>query len=210
MDRTDALDRFGSFDDAGSFCQRSFARCNHEYRHSGIAYHAHTNLQKGPTDGLQYRRATTLNQTCPADPERVVRKPPRPHTPPAAAWANRPQDDPNITATSSQPISPRLARTISPTKRLERGIVAEARSQAMSRAGRLIRTASRKHVVLIPDTQHYSRSTVDRRYVPANLLDRASAPTRGKSRARLEAIRVAPRRSALTLYLPSRKAGVAA
>jgi hypothetical protein len=126
MYRTDVLNHFGSFDDAGSFSQRSIARCNHEYRHSGIAYHAHTNLQKGPTDGVQCRRATTLDQTCPADPERLVRKPPRPHAPPAAAWANRPQEDPNITATSSQPISLRLARTISPTKRLERGMVAEA------------------------------------------------------------------------------------
>ena len=80
----------------------------------------------------------------------------------------------------------------------------------MSRAGRLIGTASREDVVLIPVTQHYSRSTVDRSYVPTKLRDRASAPTRGKSRARLEAIRVAPRRAALTLYLPSRKAGVAA
>lgn len=99
MYRPDVGAHFGPLDDAGSFCHRSFAGCNHEYRHSGSADHARANLPQGLADVLQYRRSTPVDQTCPVDPQRVVRKPPRPRTPPASAWANRPQEDPTVTAT---------------------------------------------------------------------------------------------------------------
>ena len=96
--RPDFPERFGSLEDARSFCQRFFAWYNHEHRHSGIAYHTPANLHYGLAGGLQRRRAATLDQAYLAHHERFVRKPPRPLALPAAAWINPPQEDPISTA----------------------------------------------------------------------------------------------------------------
>lgn len=96
--RPDFPERFGSLEDARSFCQRFFAWYNHEHRHSGIAYHTPANLHYGLAGGLQRRRAATLDQAYLAHPERFVRKPPRPLPLPATAWINPPQEDPASTA----------------------------------------------------------------------------------------------------------------
>ncbi len=91
-------DRFGSFEDARSFCQRFFAWYNHEHRHSGIASHIPADLPSGRAGRLQRQRAATLDLAYLAHSERFVRKPPRPLALPAAAWINPPQEDSISTA----------------------------------------------------------------------------------------------------------------
>ena len=93
--RPEFPDRFGSFEDAHQHCSRFFSWYNDEHRHSGIAFHTPTDVHYGRAATIQAHRATVLDAAYATHPERFVRKPPTPRPLPAAAWINKPKEDPS-------------------------------------------------------------------------------------------------------------------
>ena len=82
--------RFGSIEDARSFCRGFFTWYNGAHRHSGIALMTPESVHYGTAGALQAIRAQTLLEAYQAHPERFVKGPPRPWPLPTAAWINRP------------------------------------------------------------------------------------------------------------------------
>jgi len=82
--------RFGSIEDARSFCQGFFPWYNTEHRHSGIALYAPADVHYGRTPALELARAGVLAGAYAAHPERFVRRPPTPPALPGAVWINPP------------------------------------------------------------------------------------------------------------------------
>jgi putative transposase len=92
--RPEFPERFGSYEDAHTFCTWFFAWYNDEHRHSGIAFHTPADVHYGRAEHVQAQRATVLATAYAAHPERFVRKPPTPLPLPTVAWINRPQEEP--------------------------------------------------------------------------------------------------------------------
>lgn len=90
--RPDFPDTFGSITEARAFCQRFVAWYNTEHNHSGIAWHRPIDVHYGRHHQIQAARANTLATAYTRNPERFVRRPPKPATPPDAAWINKPTD----------------------------------------------------------------------------------------------------------------------
>jgi putative transposase len=88
--RPDFPQRFGSLEDARTFCQPFFRWYNHDHRHSGIGFHTPADVHTGRAALVQAQRAEVLAAAYAAHPERFVRKPPEPPALPAPAWINRP------------------------------------------------------------------------------------------------------------------------
>jgi putative transposase len=86
--------RFGSIEDARSFCQRFFRWYNHEHRHAGLGFHTPADVHFGRADAVQIERASVLHAAYAAHPERFVRHLPVPPSLPGPAWINRPQEVP--------------------------------------------------------------------------------------------------------------------
>lgn len=84
-------DRFGSIEDARSFCRRFFAWYNHEHHHSGLAMLTPSQVHHGQTKEVVAFRQAVLQGAYRAHPERFAR-PPSPMPPPTAAWINPPSD----------------------------------------------------------------------------------------------------------------------
>ncbi len=89
--------RFGSYEDAHTWCSRFFDWYNHEHRHSGIGLHVPADVHYGRAESLQRRRALVLDAAYAAHPERFVRKHPVPPRLPTAAWINEPKEVPATT-----------------------------------------------------------------------------------------------------------------
>ena len=85
-------DRFGSLEDARSFCQRFFGWYNFEHRHSGIALLTPADVHHGRAEQIISARAAVLDGAYAAHPERFVGKPPQPPRLPEAVWINKPID----------------------------------------------------------------------------------------------------------------------
>lgn len=85
---------FGSIQDARAFCQRFFAHYNAVHRHSGIGLMTPSDVHHGRSAEVIAARAGVLDRAYQQRPDRFVRKPPRPPALPAAAWINKPEDDP--------------------------------------------------------------------------------------------------------------------
>ncbi len=89
--RPEFPDRFGSLQDARSFCQEFFPWYNTEHHHSGLGLLTpevvHT-LRAGEVRELRQR---TLDLAYLAHPERFVRKPPQPPALPTEVWINPPR-----------------------------------------------------------------------------------------------------------------------
>ena len=83
-------DRFGSIEDARSFCRRFFAWYNTEHRHSGIGLLTPATVHAGRAEDVRAARAITLAQAYSDHPERFVRRPPTPPELPTAVWINPP------------------------------------------------------------------------------------------------------------------------
>jgi len=81
--------RFGSIEDARSFCATFFAYYNHEHRHSGIALHTPASVHYGTATEIREQRAVVLNAAYAANPTRFSRRPTPPKLP-TAAWINEP------------------------------------------------------------------------------------------------------------------------
>lgn len=91
--RPEFPDRFGSQEDARSFCRRYFTWYNGSHRHCGLGYHTSADLHHGRAEIVRATRLDVLAAACAAYPDRFVRKPPQPPQMPGPAWINRPAEE---------------------------------------------------------------------------------------------------------------------
>ena len=85
--------RFGSIEDATTFCRAFFPWYNHEHRHSGIGMMTPATVHRGKSEIVNQLRQAALLAAFNNHPERFVRGTPRPPTVPEAAWINKPRTD---------------------------------------------------------------------------------------------------------------------
>jgi putative transposase len=90
-------ERFGSIQDARTFCAEFFEYYNHEHYHSGIALLTPATVHFGDAETVQAERAATLEAAWRANPERFNRKP-IPLELPKEAWINDPSREAKIHA----------------------------------------------------------------------------------------------------------------
>ena len=82
--------RFGSIEDARSFCQAFFPWYNGEHRHSGIGLLTPEVLHYGHADAVIQCRQAVMSGAYARHPERFVHRHPRPPEKPKAVWINPP------------------------------------------------------------------------------------------------------------------------
>jgi len=82
--------RFGSIEDARTFCAAFFEHYNHEHRHSGIGLHTPASVHYGTATEIREQRARTLDAAYNADPARFRHRRPSPPKLPTVAWINDP------------------------------------------------------------------------------------------------------------------------
>jgi putative transposase len=83
--------RFGSIQDARSFCRGFFSWYNMEHRHSGIAYLTPEMVHRGHAADVIDARRVVLLEAYASHPERFVKAAPRPLALPEAVWINKPE-----------------------------------------------------------------------------------------------------------------------
>jgi putative transposase len=83
-------ERFGSIQDARSFCQGFFPWYNTAHRHDALGLLTPEAVHYGQAEAIIEQRRTVLAAAYAIHPERFVRKAPEPLTPPTAAWINPP------------------------------------------------------------------------------------------------------------------------
>jgi len=83
--------RFGSFEDALSYCRSFFEWYNDEHYHSGIGHLTPAMLHYGKADQVFAERAQVLQEAYTLHPERFVRGCPKRQIKPAAVWINPPR-----------------------------------------------------------------------------------------------------------------------
>jgi putative transposase len=88
--------RFGSIQDARTFCETFFAYYNHEHRHSGIGLHTPASVHYGTATEIRAKRAATLDAAYTANPDRFRHRRPVPPALPTVAWINDPSREANI------------------------------------------------------------------------------------------------------------------
>lgn len=84
-------DRFGSFEDAHSFCRTFFTWHNTCHRHSGIGYLTPEMVHYGYAEDVIDARRAVLLEAYDSRPERFVKKTPEPPALPKAVWINKPK-----------------------------------------------------------------------------------------------------------------------
>lgn len=85
--------RFGSIQDARSFCRGFFSWYNQEHRHSGIGLVTPAQLHYGLAAQVVDQRRQVLKAAFEAHPCRFKGKLPQPPALPTAAWINKPATD---------------------------------------------------------------------------------------------------------------------
>ncbi len=88
--RPEFPDRFGSIEDARSFCTSFFHWYNNEHRHSGIAMLTPASVHYGSAETLVEARGVTLVGAYVKHPERFVKGIPKAKTVPNEVWINKP------------------------------------------------------------------------------------------------------------------------
>ena len=88
--RPDFPARFGSYEDAETFCQRFFPWYNTEPRHGALGLMTPHDIHYGLAQVKWQQRATVLRAAYQAHPERFSRGVPVPPPLPTAAWINKP------------------------------------------------------------------------------------------------------------------------
>ena len=83
-------ERFGSIQDARSFCQYFFNWYNKEHRHSGIALMTPEQVHYGMVDCVYQNRAAVLSAAFERNPIRFKGKMPVPEKLPESVWINKP------------------------------------------------------------------------------------------------------------------------
>jgi putative transposase len=82
--------RFGSIEDARSFCAAFFDYYNHVHRHAGIGLHTPASVHYGTAGEIRAQRAVTLDAAYTANPARFGHRRPTPPQLPIVAWINEP------------------------------------------------------------------------------------------------------------------------
>jgi len=82
--------RFGSFEDAKSFCTSFFAWYNREHHHSGLALLTPEDVHYGRAEQVLTQRAEVLQAAYEAHPNRFKGRLPKPGSLPEAVWINPP------------------------------------------------------------------------------------------------------------------------
>ena len=83
--------RFGSIDEARTFCRRFFAWYNQDHHHAGIGLMTPDQIHFGQADAIHAARQTALDAAFLSTPERFVRQRPKPPQIPTAVWINPPK-----------------------------------------------------------------------------------------------------------------------
>ena len=83
-------ERFGSIEDARSFCRTFFTWYNTEHRHSGIAMLTPENVQYNSHQVVLNARSLTLEKAFQLHPERFVKGVPKVQIVPPKVWINKP------------------------------------------------------------------------------------------------------------------------
>lgn len=83
-------ERFGSIEDARSYCVPFFGWYNDEHRHSGIGLLTPEMVHFGRARAILDDRRAVLLAAYQAHPDRFVHRPPRPAEPPQTVWINKP------------------------------------------------------------------------------------------------------------------------
>jgi transposase InsO family protein len=90
--------RFGSIEDARSFCRHFFDWYNQDHHHSGIGLMTPDQVHYGQTNAIHAARQHTLDQAFRENRNRFVNKQPIPPAKPTAAWINPPLQTSNVRA----------------------------------------------------------------------------------------------------------------
>lgn len=85
--------RFGSIEDARSFCAVFFDHYNHVHRHAGIGLHTPASVHYGTAREIRSQRQVTLDAAYAANPARFRHRPPSPPKLPTVAWINEPSPE---------------------------------------------------------------------------------------------------------------------
>ena len=83
-------ERFGSLQDARTFCQDFFTWYNTQHHHSGIAWLTPEDMHYGRAKQIIQVRQGALNEAFERHPERFKNRPPQAALPPEAVWINPP------------------------------------------------------------------------------------------------------------------------
>ncbi len=86
-------ERFGSIEDARSFCRRYFYWYNHHHRHSGIGMMTPASVHEGRAEEIHAARQVVLDQAFQAHPDRFSKGRPKPPALPSPAWINPPKKE---------------------------------------------------------------------------------------------------------------------
>jgi putative transposase len=90
--RPDFPARFGSFEDAKSFCTSFFTWYNGEHHHSGLALLTPEDVHYGRAEQVLAQRAEVLQAAYEAHPNRFKGRCPKPGSLPEAVWINPPME----------------------------------------------------------------------------------------------------------------------
>jgi putative transposase len=82
--------RFGSIEDARSFCASFFEYYNHEHHHSGVGLHTAASVHYGTAGEVRELRQQTLDAAYAANPDRFSGQRPQAPKLPTVAWINQP------------------------------------------------------------------------------------------------------------------------
>ena len=86
-------ERFGSLQDARTFCQEFFTWYNTQHHHSGIAWLTPEDMHYGRAKQIIQVRQLALDDAFARHPERFRNKPPKAAIPPEAVWINPPKQE---------------------------------------------------------------------------------------------------------------------
>ena len=100
--RPEFPDRFGSLQDARTFCQVFFPWYNTEHHHSGLGLMTPEVVHTRRAEHVRDLRQQTLDVAYATHPERFVRKPPQPPALPTAVWINPPPKSESALADSER------------------------------------------------------------------------------------------------------------
>lgn len=89
----DFPERFGSIEDARSFCRNFFHWYNSEHKHSGLGLMTPESVHYGDDKEILQHRATVLKEAFKEHPKRFKGKMPQPLPVPEAAWINPPKSE---------------------------------------------------------------------------------------------------------------------
>ena len=112
--RPEFPDRFGSLQDARSFCQEFFSWYNTEHHHSGLGLLTPEVVHTQRAGQVRELRQQTLDLAYAAHPERFVRKPPQPPALPTEVWINPPQKPESSVIRKLRPVLTALPSTQQP------------------------------------------------------------------------------------------------